>query len=198
MSVFEDAVAEVEAMGARRAHNIKEAQDLFEFLEEIKPEVYVEIGTRHGWFFHLVTKLDPKIMIAVDLPGVHPWGDENSDSVLNKVVTEACKRGIFARTVYGDSKLVVDLVTVAAPKIDFLFIDGDHSYEGVKADWINYGGFAKYVCFHDISPQKSEGIGVPKLWNEIKDSYEYFTIFHPGEGAGILKGCGVGVLNRGN
>ncbi|HNZ26112.1 MAG TPA: class I SAM-dependent methyltransferase [Spirochaetota bacterium] len=50
-------------------------------------------------------------------------------------------------------------------KIDFLFIDGDHSYEGVKKDWDLYSPLLKpnsIVLFHDIGWAK----GVERVINE--------------------------------
>lgn len=52
----------------------------------------------------------------------------------------------------GFSTDVVEQVRAITPALDLLFIDGDHSYEGVKADWEAYKGFLKpgsIVIFHD-------------------------------------------------
>lgn len=56
---------------------------------------------------------------------------------------------------------------------DYIYIDGDHSYEGVLFDYTNFWPKLKkggIMAFHDISVthQKAEGIyGVNKLWRKI-------------------------------
>lgn len=58
----------------------------------------------------------------------------------------------FIVPVRGFSTDVVEQVRKIAPSIDLLFVDGDHSYEGVKADWEAYKDFLKpgsIVVFHD-------------------------------------------------
>lgn len=58
---------------------------------------------------------------------------------------------------------------------DLVFIDGDHSYEGVKQDW----EFAlslqpRLIAFHDIADavkHRREGCEVDKLWKEIKAAH---------------------------
>ena len=66
---------------------------------------------------------------------------------------------------------------------DFGFIDGDHSYEGVKADWLNYGQMCKVVGLHDIAGPVE---GCTRLWTEIKEAGHKTTEFvTPGKGFGI-------------
>lgn len=54
--------------------------------------------------------------------------------------------------VRGFSTDVIGQVATYVKSVDLLFIDGEHSYEGVKADWNAYNGFLKtgsIVVFHD-------------------------------------------------
>lgn len=54
--------------------------------------------------------------------------------------------------VRGYSIDVIDEVRKICPDFDLLFIDGDHSYESVKADWEAYKEFLRpgsIVVFHD-------------------------------------------------
>lgn len=62
-------------------------------------------------------------------------------------------------------------------KLDFLFIDGDHTYTGVKRDFELYKQLVRkggIIAFHDIAPHSLETkCEVNKFWNEIKNNYEY-------------------------
>ncbi len=58
----------------------------------------------------------------------------------------------FIFPVRGFSTEVVDKVEAETDSLDLVFIDGDHSYEGVKADWETYKHLLKpgsVVIFHD-------------------------------------------------
>lgn len=83
--------------------------------------------------------------------------------------------------VRGLSTVVVRDVAACVKSLDVLFIDGDHSYHGVKADWDAYKGFlsaGSIIVFHDwgwaegvkrvireeVSPVVSSFDSLPNMW----------------------------------
>lgn len=65
----------------------------------------------------------------------------------------------------GFSTQVIQQVSSQVEKLDVLFIDGDHSYEGAKADWDSYRRLltaGSIVIFHDYGWAK----GVKKVVHE--------------------------------
>jgi predicted O-methyltransferase YrrM len=57
-------------------------------------------------------------------------------------------------------------------EVDFVFIDGDHSYEGVKTDFEMFSRLVRrggIIALHDIVINPAEtGCEVSKFWDEIK------------------------------
>jgi len=87
----------------------------------------------------------------------------------------------FIIPVRGFSTAVVKHVASQIQHLDLLFIDGDHSYEGVKADWVTYKCFLRQsliVVFHDwgwaegvkrviledVTPLVSSFDSLPNMW----------------------------------
>jgi predicted O-methyltransferase YrrM len=79
-------------------------------------------------------------------------------------------------------------------KVDFLFVDGDHTYEGVKRDFEMYSPLVRkggIIAFHDICLHPPETrCEVSKFWNEIKHGYKYVEIVEDWS----QKWAGIGVL----
>ncbi len=61
-----------------------------------------------------------------------------------------------------------------------MFIDGDHTYQGVKQDFQMYSPRVRkggLVAFHDIATHDhTSGCEEDKFWNEIKPSYRNLEI----------------------
>jgi hypothetical protein len=79
-------------------------------------------------------------------------------------------------------------------RVQFLFIDGDHSYAGVKQDFEMYREIVEpggLIAFHDIVPHPSNTqCDVARFWLEIKDAHQHTEIV-----ANHAQGwAGIGVL----
>lgn len=154
-------------------------------------KAYLEIGARHGDTFHMVMTSLPKGSrgIAVDLPG-GSWGKSSSKQHLERVVIDLRHRGYDVRCLFGDSTdpAVIAKIKAQAP-FDAALIDGDHRYEGVKADWLAYGPMARIVAFHDIAGEgqawRDLQVQVPRLWNEIRAEHRHAEYVAEGSAMGI-------------
>jgi len=92
-------------------------------------------------------------LVAVDRPLCKAGIRED----LSGAIDDMRASGFDAVWIEGDSHdlNIVASVREAAPLVDVLFIDGDHSAEGVNADVANYVPLVRpggLVVFHDIGP----------------------------------------------
>lgn len=174
-----------------------ELERLIDILIEKRVASYLEIGARHGDTFYEVVRSLPKgsLCVAVDLPN-GPWGSNWSMDCLIDCVEELQKQGYNAHYVLGDSRSpeVIELVKYQG-RFDAVLIDGDHRYDGVNADFSNYGD-GKIVAFHDIAGDGlvcgENPVEVPKYWNEIKDKFKHEEIINPSDD----RPMGIGVIYR--
>ena len=79
--------------------------------------------------------------------------------------------------------------------LDFLFIDGDHSYQGVKMDFEMYSPLVReggMIALHDIAPHRDKDVGVPDFWNELRNEYDTVEIIAKSDqgwaGIGVIHG----------
>lgn len=172
--------------------------ELDSFLNLIKrygAKSYLEVGVGRGDTFHAVVSALPigSRAVAVDLPAAR-WGFADGKHYLDRAIDDLRDKGYDVRLIEGDSK-DIDIIEKAhdVGPFDIVFIDGDHSYDGVKSDWDNYGHLGEIVAFHDISYEKNEnhpwgGIDVKKFWDEIKRG-KTFIEFVESEG-----NMGIGII----
>lgn len=132
---------------------------------------FLEIGSSFGYSLRRFARFCPGAMVrSIDL-GTMPKGcgkhagTVTRHALLNRI--DDCRtEGHDALVKFAGSsyETAVSWAQRWAP-YDFVFIDGDHSYEGVRADWLNYGDMGLMTVFHDIALD-----GVGRLWREIKEA----------------------------
>jgi len=175
-----------------------ELEALGEILAPRRPECALEIGTAYGGTLLFLTRLaSPQATIAsVDLPGGRFGGGYSARR--RWFYQRFARRRQRLHLLQGDSHSSATLDRLKAVlngrALDYLFIDGDHSYDGVKCDFETYGPLVRnggLIAFHDIVEGKPEMVGgVPKFWHEIKSRYRHREIIrNPRQG-----GYGIGVL----
>lgn len=174
------------------SQNPKEQLMFCEYAKLRSPQTFMEIGTAEGGNAVIICQSIPSIkkFIGIDL------------YVRNRFVLPLhldCK--VFLKNGRSSSARVFAWAASKACKIDLLFIDGDHTYEGVKLDYDLYSQRVRkggLIAFHDIVPDKRPALqktdykgGVPAFWNEIKQGKKYIEIIddpnQDGMGIGVLE-----------
>jgi predicted O-methyltransferase YrrM len=197
-----------------------ELERLVRFLAGREPRTVLEIGTFQGGTLYVwVRALDStRHVVSVDQP---VWNE----------MTHRRRRDLYAAfseetridVVFGDSHDGTTYEEVAGSmggegSVDLLFVDGDHSYEGVRRDFEMYRelvGEGGIVAFHDIrrhardraekearlrrvetlrESQVSVGLerwnGVSTFWRELRDEFSTRDFLtHPEQ-----MGKGIGVV----
>lgn len=181
---------------------VTELSSLISLLKRRKLSTVVEIGTAKGGTFYAWCKIakPDAVIISIDLPG-GPFGGGYPKGDIKKFRTYKRKnqRLFFLRKDSQNRDTKKELMTITKDrKIDFLFIDGDHRYSGVKRDWKLYSPLVKrngLIVFHDIlfHPEVPE-CKVDKLWNEIKTNYRYKEIIDRDDDRGWGQWGGIGII----
>lgn len=182
----------------------------------------LEIGTKFGGTFYLWCMMNQSsgLNISIDMNdgGLHGGIDEQKMDERDKWFKEKFNNCHFIRGDSHESETWNDLIyefhsdheeyayfidcgdrkqwnSMYEKCVDFLFIDGDHTYEGVKKDFEMYSPFVKNggcIAFHDIKDtqkHRERQVEVAKFWNEIKNDYEYVEFSDP-----LVDWGGIGAL----
>lgn len=154
----------------------------------LRPTRILEIGSFYGatlWNM-IVNAPEHTHVVSVDLP-IPP-----SDARYEEMLSSRDKWPMWSphlHTITADSHDLFTLRRVKriCPEYDVLFIDGDHSYNGVKQDWEMYSPLVRrrgIIAFHDHLFYNS----VNKLVKELTPHHITYEINHTNDlGLFIIK-----------
>jgi predicted O-methyltransferase YrrM len=158
-----------------------EIRQLLQLLEQKPPRRVLEIGTARGGTLFLFCQLAAAdaTIISLDLPqgqfggGYPPWKVPFYRSF--------ARPGQQVHLQRDDSHRPETLEQITGilqgRKLDLLFIDGDHTYAGVRRDFEMYAPLVQaggLIVLHDIVVHKPEtGCEVNRFWEEIKSRYPH-------------------------
>lgn len=179
-------------MGAGSCQIPWEIESTLNLIAESKPRVLCEIGTFDGGTSLLFSRFLPTLgtMLCIDLY-------VKNKEFLRLLAPPKQSLHFYDMPSYNEGTVKKVQRHLNGRKIDVLFIDGDHRYEGVKKDFLHYRSLVKeggLILLHDIKESGEGGRawagGVPKFWKELAALYPHHEFVDSPD----QHGFGIGVL----
>lgn len=175
--------------------NPNEYRNFCEFYKELNCENILEIGCADGGNFYVMCKLShPKGMkICIDDPNTSIYGIDHQEKIYEYMKNFSTGVHIIKKDSHSEECLYDFKNILIDNHLDFIFIDADHTYEGVKKDFEMYSPFVKkggHIAFHDIldTPlHRSMNHGVSKFWKELVGNKKEFNSNAECMGIGIIE-----------
>lgn len=149
-------------------------------VKRLRPAVVVEVGTYRGGSLRCWASVCPSTthFVSIDLP----WEttgevDPASDIVRTRDFLRPGQLLDWLRMdSHADGTRDRLQEVLGTRQVDFLFIDGDHSYSGVKRDYELYHDLVRpggLIAFHDIVPnRKHPEHNVHVFWSELQRRHQ--------------------------
>ncbi len=154
---------------------------LGKLLQEAAPKRSLEIGTAYGGTLFFLCTLSPPDarIISVDLRE-GPFGGgypRRKIPLFRRFPTGRQRLHLIQADSHSPETKDRVLRILQGEQLDYLFIDGDHTYAGVKRDFEMYAPLVRskgMIAFHDIAIVKTvPGCEVERFWTELKPRYEF-------------------------
>ena len=161
----------------RPTQSTEEILWLLDRVRELRPRVVLEIGTDEGGTLFLWTRVaaPDAVIVAVDKRPLGRIGRLSPYALARRGFARASQRVELLLPRDSHSQDTVDEVrrVVSEASVDFLFIDGDHTYYGVKHDFELYSPLVRnggLVAIHDIASPVVPGVA--RFWSEIAATHD--------------------------
>lgn len=162
------------------AQHREEIAPLLERIRAIEPRHVCEIGSRRGGNLFLFTRVAhaEARLLSIDI-GLDPIRQQAHAKLGRARQSITCLRADS----HAESTREAVARWLGSASLDFLFIDGDHNYAGVKQDFAVFSPFVRpggLIAFHDIVPDErlrghtptGNWVGeVPVFWRELRASH---------------------------
>ncbi|WP_255150141.1 class I SAM-dependent methyltransferase [Halorarius halobius] len=166
-----------------------ELLELARNVQQHEPKVILEIGTANGGTFYTWCRHVQSLehIVSLDLPGGRFGGGYNQKKTeIFKTFSDDATMDFIRDDSHNETTLErIKMDVVGENKVDFLFIDGDHSYEGVKSDFQMYKNLMSddgLVAFHDIvfHPDNQSAVKEIARRSDAEDRHLEWGSAHPG------------------
>ena len=180
--------------GLYRVDSVQKRSEILSLVKRVaalKPKYIFEIGTCNGGTLFMWSNIATKKVVSCDL-----FKNQYRGELYTHFSPPGS--GCVVKALIGDShdpafKHQVEQ-EFAGEKVDFLFIDGDHSEQGVEADFNNFKNLVReggIIAFHDvIQNQPLSANQVYYFWERIKTQYRHEEFIDSADQCGF----GIGLL----
>jgi cephalosporin hydroxylase len=164
------------------SQNYRELEKALEIVAPMKPKVVLEIGLDRCGSLSVWRKvLDPELLIGVD----------DTTTPLDKTGKLGLDAIILAPMVSQEQATFEAVAEALGGRaVDFLVIDGGHTFVEVKGDFEMYSPLVRgggCIMLHDIAVSNDDPsfCEVQRYWKSIRDKHQYTEIIH-GVGTGLI------------
>jgi predicted O-methyltransferase YrrM len=163
------------------SQQLDELLPLLERVRELQPRRVCEVGTSAAGTLYLLTRISASdaLIVSVDISiPLHTRG------LRARLAGEHQRLVSIEGDSHADETVSRLEGLLEGEPLDLLFIDGDHSYDGVRADFERYGRLVRpggLIALHDVNEDFRTRHGVdspsisgevPRFWQELKQSHK--------------------------
>lgn len=190
-----DMAMDFKTRGLYRIDSVQKREEILALanaVKALKPATILEIGTCNGGTLFIWSNLATERVVTCDL---------NKSKIRDKLYRafpppdSGCKVISLAGDSHDQSFFEKVMTALNGRKVDFLFIDGDHTEAGVRSDYNMYSPLVRsggIIAFHDIlEKQPVPDNQVYYFWKDIKQETNTEEFVHDynqtGFGIGIIR-----------